>query len=72
MASDFGPTPGLRGCHFLDNVTDRGGWDASYLWAGTHFLPAADYLWWFAWRYTRPDSPVHCPEYMSLDALHQI
>ena len=33
MASDFGPTPGLRGNNFPNNVSDNGGWDASDLWA---------------------------------------
>ena len=72
MASDLGPTLGRRGIHFPEHVGDNGGWDGSYLWAELLFLLAAAYLWWLAWRYTRPDNPVQWPEYMSTDVLNQI
>ena len=72
MHSDCGPSPGQRGCCFLENADDHGGWYNLILWAEYLNLPPAAYLWWLGWRYTSPEDAVQWPDYMADDVLNQI
>ena len=71
MSSDFGPSPGLRGCVFPEDDTDHG-WDNNYLWADLLNLSAGEAFWWTAWRYAFPDIPDQWRQYVSEDVITQL